>query len=84
MGAIYKGYKRYTLEFDDDRVRGGSNTRYGYNANNIKTLKSEIKKIRKELAEYHPCKFRIYDVDGELEFNTEKGHLYTPCIYSED
>lgn len=83
MGAIWRGHKRYSLEYEDDRVWGGSNIRCGYNANSIRTLKSEIKKIRKEQVQYNPRNFVIYDVDGELEYNEAKGHLYTPAVYFE-
>ncbi|MBR5487583.1 MAG: minor capsid protein [Phascolarctobacterium sp.] len=66
MGAIRRGYKRYFLEYESDKVICGSNKHYDYRAASIKTLKSAIKKVRKEEAEYNPRNFVIYDSDGEL------------------
>ena len=83
MGAIYRGYKRYFLEYESDKVICGSNKHYDYRANSIKTLKSAIKKVRKEEAEYNPRNFVIYDSDGELEYNEQKGHEHVPAVYEE-
>lgn len=84
MGAIYRGYKRYFLEYESDKVICGSNIHNdGWRANAIKTLKSAIKKIRKEEAENNPRNFVIYDSDGELEYNPQKGHEHAPAVYCE-
>lgn len=85
MGAIFRGYCRYFLEYESDKVICGSNIHNdGYRANAIKTLKSAIKKVRKEEAEHNPRNFKIYDSDGELEYNEQKGHEFVPAVYEEN
>ena len=83
MGAVHRGYKRYFLEYESDKVICGSNKHCDCRANSVKTLKSAIKKVRKEEAEYNPRNFVIYDSDGELEYNEQKGHEHVPAVYQE-
>lgn len=78
MGAIWKGHKRYFLEYESDKVICGSNKHHGYQANAIKTLKSAIKKVRKDEAEYNPRNFVIYDSDADIGW-----HEHVPAVYKE-
>lgn len=84
MGAIYRGHKRYFLEYESNRLSCGCYTHDGGRANAVKTLKSSIKKIRKDEAEYNPRNFVIYDTDGELEYNEQKGYKFIPAVYQEN
>lgn len=83
MGAIWRGHKQYFLEYESDRIICGSNKHHGYEANSIRTLKTDIKRIRKEQADLNPRNFVIYDSDGDLEWNEDLGHKHAPAVYKE-
>lgn len=86
MSAIMGGHKRYFLEYrSDKRCPGTWNADIndydhylhdGGRGNTMRTMKCYINRIRKDLAEYNPRDFRIYDVDTDDDV--------APCVYSED
>lgn len=78
MGAIWRGCKRYFLEYESDRIICGSNIHHGYEANSVKTLKAAIKQVRKKEAQHKPRNFIIFDVFGECEPGE-----HVPAVYKE-
>ena len=83
--------KQYFIEYESDKFdwlaydrekgeRGSYTHYYGSHASTIKTAKSYIRKIRRELAEENPRNFRIYDSWADVDPVTN----YVPCVYQED
>lgn len=79
MSAIYRGHKRYFVEYESDKKVCGGYNHPGGNASTIKSAKSIIRNLRKQVAEENPRNFRIYDSLGEIDEITN----FVPCVYSE-
>lgn len=79
MAAINRGHKQYFVEYESDRMICRSYNHPGGNASTIKSAKSVIKNIRKQMAEYNPRNFRVYDSLGEIDQATN----FVPCVYFE-
>lgn len=83
--------KRYFLEFDvefPEKCNDGGYFNHitgkyekthcggGWNGNSMKTMKSYIRKIRKEYTEAKPLNFRVYDYDAPDEPDGHVGQVY--------
>lgn len=89
MGAIWRGHKRYFLEYKSDKLCPGTwdpelgdynrHLHDGGRGNSMKTMKSYINRIRREEAEYKPHDFRVYDADADVPDDEP-----VPCVYKED
>ena len=72
--------KRYYMQYDSDQIVCGSNEHtYGF-ASSLKTARAYISRCRREMSEYNPRNFRIYDAYGEVD--QEIGHV--PCVYQSE
>lgn len=80
MGAIWRGHKQYFVEYESDRMICGSYNHSGGNASSIKSAKSIIRNLRKQVAGDNPRNFRVYDTLGEIDEATG----FVPCVYSEE
>ena len=70
--------KRYSVEYESDKIICKSNIHTYGRANSLKTAKGYISKIKKNYADENPRNFKIYDIYGECGENE-----HVPCVYSE-
>lgn len=79
MGAIWRGCKRYFLEYESEqKICGKYRYSSGDEANSITVLKRAIKRIRQQKAEYNHRNFVIYDSFAECEPGE-----HVPAVYKE-
>lgn len=74
------GHMRYFVQFESDRMTCGSHDHTAGNASTLKSAKSIIARIKRELKEENPRNFRVYDRDADIEEETG----FVPCVYSEN
>lgn len=79
MGAIWRGHKQYFVEYESDKKVCGRYTHPGGSTSTLNGAKSIIRRVRKELAEYNPRNFKVFDCLADVDPVT--GHV--PCVYEE-
>lgn len=72
--------KQYSMQYESDQICCGSHNHEWAMASSIKTAKQYISRCKKEMAQYNPRNFRIYDHWADVDPETN----YVPCVYQED
>ena len=64
------GHKRYFVRYVSDQMICGSYDHLAGSASTLKSAKSIISGVKKDLSRYNPRHFRVYDSDGEIDRET--------------
>lgn len=72
--------KRYFMKYESDQVVCHSTDHLYGNASTVKTAKGYISRCKREMKQYNPRNFRIYDSYGDVDPKTD----YVPCVYQQD
>ena len=72
-------HKRFFVRYESNQMICDSFDHFGGNASTIKSAKSIISNIKRELADRAPRNFRIYDSYADVDEKTG----FVPCVYEE-
>ena len=74
------GHKRFFVRYESDKMICGNYNHFGGNASTIKSAKSIINSIKRELVADNPRRFRVYDTESEIDESTN----FVQCVYHVD